>query len=205
MASEVTWIEVASGRVFRVPAEHALPMGDAVVRNLKGERLDVDLEALAEFEVPRDEAFKQVAQDVGGFLGSLSEGLMGEVEKLEPTLRSVGGKLQEGAAKANVADALDTVGDRLKLWAQSMRGAAGREAPADEEAPGQRVCPACFSLVVDPSVCASCDLDLAAEPPITMSPLTYAETDRVDCVRCATPILETARRCGACGARQRRL
>jgi hypothetical protein len=205
MDAEVTWIEVGSGRVFRVPADTQLAMGDAVVRNLKGERLDVDLEALTPFEVPRDEAFRQVRADLGGFLGSLGQGLMGEVERLEPSVRDLGDRLQKTAAQAQVADALDVVGDRLKLWANTMRGGAGggTRARADEK-PEQRLCPACFALIVDPVRCACCDFDLAIEAPVTLSPLEYGETERVDCGGCGAPILETARRCAVCGARQGR-
>ncbi|GEM_PF-3244818 len=207
MAADVTWIEVNSGRVFRVPGDTPLPMGEGVVRNLKGERLDVDLAALEAFEVPREEAFRQVRDDLGGFLGTLGQGLMGEVEKLEPTVRDLGERLQQGAAQANVADALDGVGDRLKLWASTLRGGQGPAAGAGAKAdapPTQRLCPACFALVVDPVTCASCDFDLGQEPPVSLTPLDYAETDRVDCGACAAPILVTARRCAACGARQGR-
>ena len=203
MAPDVTWIEVTSGRVFRVPGDTALPMGDAVVRNLKGERLDVDLDELARFEVPKEEAFRQVRDDLGGFLGGLGQGIMGEVERLEPAVRDLGGRLQKTAAQVQVADALDVVGDRLKLWARTMRsGASEATGTSASEAPQQRLCPACFSLIVDPVSCASCDFDLASEGPVTMSPLQYAETDRVDCCGCGAPILETARRCAACGAVQ---
>lgn len=207
MGSAITWIEVSSGRVFRVPADTQLPMGDAVLRNLKGERLAVALDALVPFEVPRDQALRQVTEDVTGFLGGLGEGLKGEAERLEPTVRELGGRLREGVNTAQVADALDGVGDRLKAWARSMRGGDGDGGTPAGRSPGppeQRLCPACFALVVGTGPCASCELDLDAEPPIAMSPLQYAEIDRRDCSACAAPILVTARRCAACGASQGR-
>jgi hypothetical protein len=203
MASEVTWIEVSSGRVFRIPADEQLPIGDAVVRNLKGERLEVDLDALAQFAVPREDAFRQIKDDLGGLLGGLSQGLKGEAEKFEPTMRELGDRIRDGIGQAQVADALDGVGDRLKFWASALRSTVAAKEPegADPDV-GPKLCPACFSVVVGPGPCVSCDFDLALESPVTMTPLAYADADRCDCGACGAPILVRARRCAACGARQ---
>ncbi len=203
MADATTWIEVATGRVFRVPVETQLPMGDSVVRNLRGERLDVDLEALAEFEVAREEALRQLKDDVGGFLGEVGQNLRTESEKLEPTVKELGDRLRAAVNKAEVADSLDMLGDRLKNWARNMRG----DTPAETEAPrseqGHKVCPACFSLLIGVSEpCAACGHDFEEEGPVHMSPLEYGNADRKDCVSCGAPILARASRCEACGARQ---
>ncbi len=207
MASEVLWIEVSSGRVFRVPGEEPLPMGEAVVRNLKGERLEVDLEALAEFEVPREEAFRQLRGDLGSLLGSLGEGLREEAEKLEPTVRDLGDRLRENVNQAQVAEALDGLGDRLKHWADALRSGTdgkARTSPSTQQGPDRKLCPACFALIVGPGLCISCEFDLDQEEPVTMSPSEVAEAERRDCLACGTPILESARRCAACGAHQER-
>ena len=202
MADSTTWIDVASGRVFRVPAETELPMGQDVVRNLRGERLDVDLAAMEEHEVSREEAFRHVRDDVGDFLGLLGETLRTEGEKPEPTVRELGDRLKAAVNKGEVADSLDVLGDRLKTFARNLRGGAesAEREPSDQ---GHKLCPACYGLVVSPGgPCATCGHDLDVEGPVAMSPLEYADADRVDCTACGAPILASARCCEACGAPQ---
>lgn len=66
---------LAEDRFFHLPAEHGLPEGALVLRSLTGQRLEVDPEAAAAFEVSEAEAQALVQTQMRGFLDRARQGL----------------------------------------------------------------------------------------------------------------------------------
>lgn len=76
------WFTLDRGRFYLVPRGLTLPRGDTVVRGPLGlRRARVDLEGMAAWEVPRDEALGIIDRRVGAVAGSLRGALGRLVEK----------------------------------------------------------------------------------------------------------------------------
>ena len=73
--SSTLWTDISKTRYFLIPDDISLPNGDFLIRTTTGKKCQVDLEAVKEFEITKEEANAWLKDQFKTVMGQLKTGL----------------------------------------------------------------------------------------------------------------------------------
>ena len=136
--SHTVWFDAGRHHFWRVPDDAELPEGDVEIRNLSGGRRSVDVAALDDFVIPREEArqavldqLRDAASTAGRALGAMAQSWLEDAQAmvpegmslsdLEERLGPMEGWLDNESVKERFGEASDSVRRTAKQAQDTLR------------------------------------------------------------------------------------
>ena len=205
---DILYVNPARQLFYRVPAGHALPDGAYLVVPVPGRPRQVNRQAIADFEIPREEAVEMAQDRARGTLDDVvSEARRLVDEQDGGRLRGITGRIGSLLTSKQVEQGLSLLGNALTDVAAEMKARRERHPEPDEVRTVVRddelvLCGSCLTALDDEVVCPSCGADSDEVQPFTMTAAQFAAEEWTTCAACGDDLLQLASTCPECGAAQ---
>lgn len=115
MGEKVVFATKDQKRFFHIPDDAQLAAGPLLLRNLKGEKREVDAEAVAAFEIPEDQAKAIVAEDLKKFARNAQDFLVKAASVVRAAAKPTPeAEAQRGKSEMNFASVLGMTPDEVR-------------------------------------------------------------------------------------------